>query len=459
MTQLFADQALLPDGWAANLRIVTDGGTITRVERNAARAPGEERVAILVPAMPNLHSHAFQRGMAGLAETRGPGDDSFWSWREVMYRFALTMTPDQVEAVAAQLYVEMLEAGFARVGEFHYLHHDMTGGPMPNIAEMAERIAAAARRDRHRTDAAAGVLRAFGFGGRRRPKASGGSSTMSMASRACLRKAVKRGGVDAMSRRRRRAAQPAGGDAGGTGGGHGARRGGPVHIHAAEQTREVEDCIAWSGARPVEWLLDNADVDARWCLIHATHMTEAETDAAWRRRRGRRALPDHRGQSRRRHVSRPAIPCEWRPLRHRLGFQRADRRARRTAPARIFAAPAASPAQCPGARRAARTAARCSTRQLAGGNKALGGRPAGIASGGAAGFVSLDNSHPSLAGKDRGRDPRCLDFRQRQTGRLRVDRRQEAGSGGSPHLPRSHCGTVQKGHDGADRDVMETCAG
>ena len=161
MTQLFADQALLPDGWAANLRIVTDGGTITRVERNAARAPGEERVAILVPAMPNLHSHAFQRGMAGLAETRGPGDDSFWSWREVMYRFALTMTPDQVEAVAAQLYVEMLEAGFGRVGEFHYLHHDMDGRHYANIAEMAERIAAASARDRHRNDAAPGVLRSF----------------------------------------------------------------------------------------------------------------------------------------------------------------------------------------------------------------------------------------------------------------------------------------------------------
>ena len=117
--------------------------------------------------MPNLHSHAFQRGMAGLAETRGPSADSFWSWREVMYRFALAMTPDQVEAVAAQLYVEMLEAGFARVGEFHYLHHDRDGTPYANIAEMAERIAAAAGDDRHRADAAAGLLRAFGLRRRR----------------------------------------------------------------------------------------------------------------------------------------------------------------------------------------------------------------------------------------------------------------------------------------------------
>ena len=111
--------------------------------------------------MPNLHSHAFQRGMAGLAETRGPSADSFWTWREVMYRFALSMTPDQVEAVAAQLYVEMLEAGFTRVGEFHYLHHDRDGRPYANIAEMAERIAAAASRHRHCADAAAGLLCAF----------------------------------------------------------------------------------------------------------------------------------------------------------------------------------------------------------------------------------------------------------------------------------------------------------
>src|SRR5690606_13065720 len=107
--------------------------------------PGDERVAILIPGMPNLHSHAFQRGMAGLAETRGPGDDSFWSWREVMYRFALSMTPDHVEAVAAQLYAEMLEAGFSRVGEFHYLHHDVDGRPYADVAEMAARIAAAAQ--------------------------------------------------------------------------------------------------------------------------------------------------------------------------------------------------------------------------------------------------------------------------------------------------------------------------
>ncbi|TIN06539.1 MAG: formimidoylglutamate deiminase, partial [Mesorhizobium sp.] len=144
MTAIFAEQALLPGGWRGNVRIAFDGGRISEVEAGSSAHAGDERHAIVLPGMPNLHSHAFQRGMAGLAELRGPSADSFWSWREVMYRFALSMTPDQVEAVAAQLYVEMLEAGFSRVGEFHYLHHDRDGQPYANIAEMAERIAAAA---------------------------------------------------------------------------------------------------------------------------------------------------------------------------------------------------------------------------------------------------------------------------------------------------------------------------
>ncbi|TIS74267.1 MAG: formimidoylglutamate deiminase, partial [Mesorhizobium sp.] len=120
MTAIFAEQALLPGGWRGNVRIAFDGGRISEVEAGSSAHAGDERHAIVLPGMPNLHSHAFQRGMAGLAELRGPSADSFWSWREVMYRFALSMTPDQVEAVAAQLYVEMLEAGFSRVGEFHY---------------------------------------------------------------------------------------------------------------------------------------------------------------------------------------------------------------------------------------------------------------------------------------------------------------------------------------------------
>src|SRR4051812_5822271 len=124
MTALHFKEALLPAGWAREVRLIVREGRIASVEAEVAPQAGGERHAIGVPGLPNLHSHAFQRAMAGLTETRGPSADSFWTWRERMYDFALRMTPDDVAAVAALLYVEMLEEGFTRVGEFHYLHHD-----------------------------------------------------------------------------------------------------------------------------------------------------------------------------------------------------------------------------------------------------------------------------------------------------------------------------------------------
>ena len=144
MTAIFADEALLPGGWVRDVRLTLDGGRIATIEQGAAARVDDERCAVLLPTVANLHSHAFQRAMAGMAEVRGSEADTFWTWREVMYRHALTMTPDHVEAVAAMLYVEMLEAGFGRVGEFHYLHHDLVGRPYTDIGEMAARIAAAA---------------------------------------------------------------------------------------------------------------------------------------------------------------------------------------------------------------------------------------------------------------------------------------------------------------------------
>jgi formiminoglutamate deiminase len=283
MIRIHARQALLPEGWASGVSLALEDGQIRKVAVGAAAAPGDERVGTLLPAMPNLHSHAFQRAMAGLAERRGPGEDTFWTWRETMYRFALSMTPDQMEAVAAQLYVEMLEAGFGRVGEFHYLHHDRDGNPYANVGEMAERIAAAAAE----TGIGLTLLPVFyahsNFGGR--PPTDGQRrfiSDLDLYARLLEtgRAAASRvpGANVGIAPHSLRAVAPdelaqliplAGMD--------------PIHIHAAEQVREVEDCLAWSGARPVEWLLDNAPVDARWCLIHATHMTEAETDALARR--------------------------------------------------------------------------------------------------------------------------------------------------------------------------------
>ncbi|MBX3596077.1 MAG: formimidoylglutamate deiminase [Rhizobiaceae bacterium] len=275
MNSIFAEQALLADGWRKNMRISIEGGTIAAIE-SANASPGDERHAIVIPGMPNLHSHAFQRGMAGLAEVRGPGSDSFWSWRDVMYRFALSMNPDQVEAVATQLYVEMLEAGFTRVGEFHYLHHDKDGQPYANIAEMAERIASAASL----TGIGLTLLPVFyahsGFGGekpnegqRRFINDVNQFAHLLEKSRESVQKlnqaivGIAPHSLRAVTEQELADIVPL---ADGT----------PIHMHIAEQVKEVEDCVSWCGKRPVEWLLENQPVDNKWCLIHATHMNESE---------------------------------------------------------------------------------------------------------------------------------------------------------------------------------------
>src|SRR6058998_2560528 len=144
MSTLHFASALLPSGWADGVQAVVTDGVITKVTAGTAPGANDERHQLAVPGMASLHSHAFQRGMAGLAEARGDSTDTFWTWRETMYHFALGMTPEDAEAVATLLYVEMLEQGFTRVGEFHYLHHDRDGTPYANPAEMAERIAGAA---------------------------------------------------------------------------------------------------------------------------------------------------------------------------------------------------------------------------------------------------------------------------------------------------------------------------
>jgi formiminoglutamate deiminase len=277
MTTLHAATALLPEGWQSDVRLTIDGGLIAKIEIGAKAEASDECHNLLVPAMPNLHSHAFQRAMAGLAEVRGPENDSFWSWRAVMYRFALSMTPQHVEAVAAQLYMEMLEAGFSRVGEFHYLHHDRDGSPYANIAELAERIGAASE--------TAGIgltlLPVFyahsSFGGAaplegQRRFINSLESFGKLMEQAHMIARKLEGAKIGIAPHSLRAVTPD----------ELAKllplaEGGPVHIHVAEQVKEVDDCIAWSGARPIEWLLEHAPVDRSWCLIHATHMTEDET--------------------------------------------------------------------------------------------------------------------------------------------------------------------------------------
>jgi len=275
--RIFARNAWIDGGWASNVRLTLDGAVLRSIEKDAEPQVSEATHDLVVPGMPNLHSHAFQRAMAGLTEVRGPADDSFWSWRTLMYRFALSMTPEQVEAVAAQLYMEMLEAGFSRVGEFHYLHHDRDGRAYADIAEMGARIAAAAQE----TGIALTLLPVFyahaGFGGtapadgqRRFVNSLDGFSRLMERCREIA--TALPGTVVGVAPHSLRAVTPEELTAVAAIAGEG-----PVHIHVAEQVKEVEDCLAWSGARPVEWLLANAQVDRRWCAIHATHMTAQET--------------------------------------------------------------------------------------------------------------------------------------------------------------------------------------
>jgi formiminoglutamate deiminase len=273
---LWFESALLDGGWQREVRIATAEGRIAAVAAGVPAQDGDECHAIALPGLANVHSHAFQRAMAGLAETRGPGNDNFWTWREVMYRFLDRLEPHDVEAIAALAYVEMLERGFTRVGEFHYLHHTPSGAPYDDPAELAGCVAAAAN--------AAGigltllpVFYAHGnFGGA--PPASGQTRFLTTPDRFARLMEASAAHLETLDDARLGIAP------------HSLRAvtpeelaailplaaGGPVHIHAAEQTKEVEDCLAWSRARPVAWLLDHAPVDARWCVVHATHMDAGE---------------------------------------------------------------------------------------------------------------------------------------------------------------------------------------
>ena len=278
MGKLFFETALLPQGWARNVLVDIDkAGVIASVKTGRQPGAATEHHAIGLPGLPNLHSHAFQRGMAGLAEVAGPSRDSFWTWRQVMYRFLERLGPEEVEAIAAQLYAEMLEAGFTSVAEFHYLHHAADGTWYADPAEMAGRIAAAARQTGIGLTLLPVLYAHGGFGGKpvqdqqRRfasttftfPKLVEGArhhvrdlshAAVGIAPHS-LRAVTPEELTEAIA----------------------AHHEGPVHIHVAEQMREVEDCLDWSGKRPVQWLMEHSTPDNRWCLIHATHMTQSET--------------------------------------------------------------------------------------------------------------------------------------------------------------------------------------
>ncbi len=281
-SMLFAADACLPEGWRRNVLLRWDAaGTLLDVSADATAPAGVARAAgPLLPGMPNLHSHAFQRAMAGLTEYRANPSDTFWSWRDLMYRFALKITPDALAAVARWLYVEMLKSGYTSVCEFHYVHHAPDGARYPRPAEMAARVVDAAR--------AAGIgitmlpvaYQYSGFGERaprddqrrfintpdallallddlRRTAPEQGDLRYGIAPHSL--RAVSESGLRALL--------------------DGLPADAPVHIHIAEQTAEVDDCVRTYGARPVQWLLDRFEVGGRWCLVHATHLDAAETAA------------------------------------------------------------------------------------------------------------------------------------------------------------------------------------
>ncbi len=281
MTSLFANKALLSDGWADNVRVGFDAaGTIVSVERDVGRQAEDTHLGngILLPAPGNLHSHTFQRAMAGMTEHRSASRDDFWTWRTLMYRFLDVLEPQEIEAIAALVYLEMLESGYAAVAEFHYVHHRPGGGAYDNIAELSERIFAAA--------VATGIGLThlpvlYSYGGTDRADLAGGQlrfgcdlprfARLHDAARGAM-KGLPADFSIGLAPHSLRATAPEQYDEIAALAGNG-----PIHIHAAEQQREVRDIEAWLGARPVEWLLDNAGVNENWCLIHTTHMSDAET--------------------------------------------------------------------------------------------------------------------------------------------------------------------------------------
>lgn len=282
MRRFLLRQALLPDGWQDNVLVDMDAaGLIARTAPNSSDATATLLNGPVLPGMPNLHSHAFQRAMAGLAERSGPGTDSFWTWRETMYRFAARLTPEDVEAIAGQLYAEMLEAGFTAVAEFHYLHHQPGGAPYADPAELSWRILAAADTAGIGLTHLPVLYRHSGFGGQEPQErqrrflhdAEAYARLLQVLAPRLQNRSDRRLGIAPHSLR---AVTPellrdgiAALDA--------IDKAAPIHIHIAEQTGEVDDCLAWSGKRPVQWLLDQDIVDRRWCLVHATHLDAAET--------------------------------------------------------------------------------------------------------------------------------------------------------------------------------------
>ena len=279
----FSENTFTDDGWISNSLIsVSSAGVIESIVSDSEVTEDAEQIkGTLLPAIANLHSHAFQRAFAGFSESRGQANDSFWSWRKIMYQFVDKLNPEQVFVIARQLYIEMLKAGYSSVAEFHYLHHSPSGKPYDDPAEMSHQLVKAAqevgidltllpvyyrhsgfndqqasagqRRFIHQPDDYSRLLDSLFNHYQSEPSIGIGMAPHSLraVSTADIRQAI-----DVLDHYDAKA---------------------PIHIHIAEQMAEVNECLAHTGQRPVQHLYDNFDVNERWTLIHATHINEQET--------------------------------------------------------------------------------------------------------------------------------------------------------------------------------------
>jgi len=281
---LWSASALLPGGWAESVEIRLDElGNITGVTTATPYMQGE-RIDVLIPGIANVHSHAHQRAMAGLGERAGPlageSPDSFWTWRKVMYHYLERIGPQHLFHISAQLYLEMLKAGYTSVGEFQYLHHDIDGQPYDDRAEMSLQCMHAAASVGLGFTALPVLYRYGGFGeaeplpGQKRFLNDGDDFVRLVESLQDASSNDANTSVGIAPHSLRAISQPLLTeviDSCGPG------KLAAIHIHIAEQTKEVDDCLAWSQQRPVEWLFNHFEVNQDWCLVHATHMSDTET--------------------------------------------------------------------------------------------------------------------------------------------------------------------------------------
>lgn len=275
MQKIYFKEGLLGAGWARDICMgISVDGIIESIEVGVKAPKGVSCFDTVLPSMSNLHSHAFQRAFAGLAEYKEPGQSNFWSWRNAMYHFVQRMNPAALKVIASALYVEMLKAGYTAVGEFHYLHNSH----LDQSLAMSEAIIGAAETSGIALTHLPVLYQASDFGGK--PAEEGqqpflhsnedfgrllqvlgaklsGRHKLGMAfhSLRAVRDESFAPAIEALEKISLKA---------------------PIHIHISEQTREVEASLAHSGKRPIEWLLENQKIDERWCLVHATHLLEAE---------------------------------------------------------------------------------------------------------------------------------------------------------------------------------------